>query len=315
MGKPPNSRGTIPPSQFGDRVTSSKFNNPNTYTYTGANTSAPAGWQNFVGPRTYIQFVLDYGRDDLVANRHSPVSLQAPDCPQNSDTVAGRTFNFPPAEQPMHACRRAIIAAMNVVETRNASIPNAQNRDWVSVVSFDKASNGAQLRHALDSDYLGAMQSCVGLQATGDNGYSTTTDSGLTMAHNHLKNSGRQKADKVVVLLTDGSPNDWVSNTATVQAYALANNSSGDFYNNGGYWLDAALMESHMMEAEGYDVWPVGIGLGTVYDFMDRMARTGGTADSNGQSPRGSGNPAEYEQRLVDIFEEIILTPKVQLVD
>jgi hypothetical protein len=314
LGKPPANRGTIPPSQFADRITSTKFNNPNTSTYKGANTSAPAAWQNFVGPRTYIQFVLDYGRDDQVANRYSPVSLQAPDCPQNSDTVAGRTFSFPPAEQPMHACRRAIIAAMNVVETRNSTIPNATHRDWVSVVSFDKGK-GAILRHQLDGDYVAAMQSCVGMQATGDAGYSTTTDAGLALAHTHLNQKGRERADKVVVLLTDGAPNDWVSNTSTVQAYALANNSSGNFYNNGGTWLDAALMESHMMEAEGFDVWPIGIGLGTNYDFMDRLGRLGGTADNNGQSPRGSGNPAEYEERLVDIFEHIILTPNVQLVD
>ena len=59
---------------------------------------------------------------------------------------------------------------------------------------------------------------------------------------------------------------------------------------------------------------PVGLGLGTDYGFMDRLARLGGTADAAGQSPRGSGNPAEYEQRLVDIFRQIILSPQVTLV-
>jgi hypothetical protein len=44
------------------------------------------------------------------------------------------------------------------------------------------------------------------------------------------------------------------------------------------------------------------------------MARTGGTAGDSGQSPRGSGNPAEYEQRLSEIFEEIINTPRFRLV-
>jgi len=315
LGKPPANRGTIPPSQFGDRITSSKFNNPNTFTYSGANTSAPASWQNYIGPRTYVQFVLDYGRDEKIANRYSPVSLSAPDCPQKADTVRGKTFNFPPAEQPMHACRRAIIAAINVIETRNASIPNAKHRDWVSIVSFDTKQSGAVLRHTLDGDYNASMQACVSLQATSDIGYSTTTDSGLILAHDHLKTKGRERADKVVVLLTDGAPNDFSSNSSDVAAYAVANNSSGNFYNNGGYWLDAPLMETHKMEAEGYSVWPVGIGLGTVYDFMDRMGRLGGTADDGGQSPRGSGNPAEYEQRLVEIFEEIILSPNVQLVD
>ena len=48
--------------------------------------------------------------------------------------------------------------------------------------------------------------------------------------------------------------------------------------------------------------------------YMDRLARLGGTADGGGQSPRGSGNPAEYEQRLSDIFRDIITTPQVRLV-
>jgi hypothetical protein len=61
-------------------------------------------------------------------------------------------------------------------------------------------------------------------------------------------------------------------------------------------------------------VFPVGVGLGTDYDYMDRLARLGGTSDEDGQSARGSGNPAEYEQRLTEIFEEIITNPKVRLV-
>jgi hypothetical protein len=47
---------------------------------------------------------------------------------------------------------------------------------------------------------------------------------------------------------------------------------------------------------------------------MDRMARLGNTANSQGESARGSGNPAEYEQRLTDIFKKIITSPKLRLV-
>jgi hypothetical protein len=68
------------------------------------------------------------------------------------------------------------------------------------------------------------------------------------------------------------------------------------------------------MQAAGGGVYPVGLGLGTDYTFMDKMARTGGTANDDGQSPRGSGNPAQYEQRLADIFEGIITSPKSRLV-
>ena len=68
------------------------------------------------------------------------------------------------------------------------------------------------------------------------------------------------------------------------------------------------------MQAADWQVFSVGIGLGTDYDFMDRMARLGGTANDAGQSPRGSGNPAEYEQRLTEIFEKIITNPQIRLV-
>jgi hypothetical protein len=117
----------------------------------------------------------------------------------------------------------------------------------------------------------------------------------------------------VVVLLTDGVPNLYESPDALIGTY-MANNPDSDFYNDGQYWCDAALMQSSMMQAKKWLVYPVGIGLGTEYGFMDRMARMGGTANDDGESPRGSGNPAEYEQRLTDIFKNIITNPKVRLV-
>ena len=94
----------------------------------------------------------------------------------------------------------------------------------------------------------------------------------------------------------------------------INSSSSTDFYNTGAYWYDAPLMQAMQMQAENWLVFPVGVGLGTDYDFMDRLARSGGTDNDSGQSPRGSGNPAEYEQRLVEIFEEIITNPQVRIV-
>jgi len=312
LGTPPNNRGTLPPNQFGDRITSGKFNNPNTDTYAGANLNAPASWRNYIGPRTYVQFLMDYGRDGTIAGRVSPLSRQYP-APRNPDTVAGRTFNFPPAEQPMHACRRALIAALRVIEDRNAAVPNAQHRDHVAIISFDLKQNGTTLHYGLGSDYYAAMQACVELQATTDVGYSTTTEAGLIRARQVLR-QGRPRANKVVVLLTDGAPNDWVTDEGEIARY-MAQHPSRDYYGNGGWWLDAPLMQADIMRVMGWSVFPVGIGLGTNYDFMDRMARMGGTADDSGRSTRGSGDPANYEQRLVEIFEKIIRTPKVQLVD
>lgn len=311
-GTPPYGRGTLPPNQYGDRITSSKFNNPNADIYPRAPANAPAAWRNYVGPRTYIQFLMDYGRDGKVAGRLTPLARTYP-CPLNPDSVGGRTFMFPPAEQPMHACRRALIAALKVIEDRNAAIPNPSQRDHVAIISFDLKSNGTTVHYGLGGDYYQAMQACVNLQATTDVGYSTTTEAGLVRARQVLQ-QGRPRANKIVVLLTDGAPNDWVTPEAVIATY-MARHPSREYYGNGGWWLDAPLMQADIMRAMGWDVWPVGIGLGTNYDFMDRMARMGGTADVNGRSPRGSGDPSNYEQRLVRIFEQIIRTPKVQLVD
>jgi hypothetical protein len=152
----------------------------------------------------------------------------------------------------------------------------------------------------------------------GDNQYSTATETGLLTAKNHLQPSssggaGRAHAQKVVVLLTDGMPNLYSSSSSTISTY-ISNNPSTDFYPSGYNAFNAPLMQSMSMKTGGCALFPVGIGLGTDYDFMDRMARGGGTANDDGESPRGSGNPAEYEQRLAEIFEEIITSPKSRLV-
>jgi hypothetical protein len=113
--------------------------------------------------------------------------------------------------------------------------------------------------------------------------------------------------------LTDGVPNLYSSSASTINAF-LSQNGTADFYANGAHWYDAALMQAMNIRMKKWQLYPVGIGLGTDYDFMDRMARIAGTADAAGRSPRGSGNPAEYEQRLIEIFEQIIKTPQVRLV-
>ena len=140
----------------------------------------------------------------------------------------------------------------------------------------------------------------------------------MELAQQHIRSTrdggvGRAGANKVVVVLTDGVPNLYVSDPADVDLY-MRENPSSDFYNTGEYWKDAPLMRAAQMHSQSWQLFPVGIGLGTDYDFMDRMARMGGTANQDGQSPRGSGNPAEYEQRLTAIFEAIITNPQVRLV-
>jgi len=319
-GTPPAFRGWLPPSQDGDRI--DKFNNPNKNTFPSASRNLPRSYRNRIGYLTYVQFLMDHGRDlKPEGSTHVPSSKNSPDCPYHTESTAGGSFSFPPREQPMHACRRSLIAAMAVIKDRNSSIPNFGLRDRVSVITFDYLNGGnvPQVVQSLTGDYQDAMLACTDLQAVSDKGNSTGTEAGLDLASQHIRPAsqggmGREGSDKVIVLLTDGVPNAYQSSSGTIDSFLL-DNPDPDFYSGGYYWLDAALMQTSMIRTAGTDLYPVGIGLGTEYGFMDRMARMGGTAGSDGNSPRGSGNPAEYEQALGDIFGKIIASPTARLVE
>ncbi len=312
------SRGYLPPSQDSDRI--DRFGNPSSSTFPEVSRYVARGFRNKIGYRTYVQFMMDYGRDlKPEGSTYVPLSQYSPDCPWRSESTPGGTFRFPPREQPTHAARRALIAAMQVIKERNETITNPNQRDQVAIVAFDLLSGGGPVvRQELTGDYDAAMLACTTLQAVGDKGASTATESGLIKAREHLQppnkgGQGRYTANKFIVLLTDGVPNLYSSSRSEIRSYVTDSDSS-DFYGGSKYAYDAAIMQASMMQGDNWYTFPVGVGLGTNYDFMDRLSRTGGTADDGGSSPRGSGNPAQYEQRLTEIFEEIITNPKVRLV-
>jgi hypothetical protein len=273
--------------------------NPNTAGYTEADPNSVAPYLNKIGYRTYTQFMLDHGRDmkpDGV--NYTPLSVRSPHCPRRDEVTDGGTFSFPPREQPTHSSRRAIIAAIQVIKERNADIPDADQRDWVSIVTFDSMNDGGpQVIQSLTGNYDAAMQAVTTIQGVADAYNSTGTESGMILAKQHLQpqdegGAGRRFANKVVMVLTDGSPNLTQSDPADVSDYVTAN-PNADFYSPASPPHDAALMQATEMQLSQWQVFGVGIGLGTDYNFMDRLARVGGTANDAGQSPRGSGNPAE----------------------
>jgi len=307
----------VPPSQDGDRI--ERFNNPNKSSFPSSDDNLPWQLKNYFGYLTYTQFLMDHGRDlQPDGARHVELSIDSGHCPMHAESVAGRSFQFPPRCQPMHATRRSVIVAVDVAEQRNGSIPSAQHRDRIAVVTFD-TTDGSQVRQPLTADYLKAMNSVTELQAVGDKGTTTATESGLILARQLLRKqsdggTAREKATRVVVLLTDGIANAYESPESSINNF-VADSAGANGYGGGYYWLDAALMQVHGLEAEGIDVYPVGIGMGTDYDFMDRLARLGGTSGDSGGSPRGSGNPAEYEALLTEIFRKIISLPTARLVE
>ena len=132
-----------------------------------------------------------------------------------------------------------------------------------------------------------------------DRGNSTATELGLKEAQRYLRpvadgGAGREGAKKVVVLLTDGLPNAYETPDEDIDAFMTEHSDEADFYGGGKYWLDAALMQSKVMQADGWYIYPVGVGFGTDYEFMNRVACIGATS-INGEAMRGAGNPAHYE--------------------
>ena len=300
------------------------YNNPNTSTFPSADGSDLSGWENMVGYITYTQFMMDSGRDrspvpDISISAQpgsglmTPLSIASPDCPYHAEVTAGGTFSFPPREQPTHAVRRALIAAVQEIKTKNSGL-SAAAADQVSLITFD----GVDANHAptivvpLTTNYDSTMASCTTIQAVSDIGNTTATENGVLLARQHLSltangGRGRSYTTKVVVLCTDGVPNVWSSSDTTVNA-GMAANPSADYYASPYLWYNSVLMQAADMNAKKKEkLYPVGMGLGADRDFTDRIARLAGT-DVGGLSPRGTGNPADYENQLIQIFKKIINT-------
>ncbi len=312
-----------------------KFNNPSP-AFAGA--SVPWAWRNKFGYVTYVQFMMDYGRErspdldnainaDLALGTKSPLSVYSPNCPRHNEDVAGNTLSFPPRAQPMHALRRALISGIDLVKQRNNGLSAG---DRISIVTFDARDtyHHPTVVVPLTSNYDAVMQSCTDLQASADIGATTSTESGVILARQHLETKtaannptnvpagpqGRSFASKVIILLTDGLPNTWESNSAHIKNY-INKNPDADFYGEGYDWFNSVLVQtSGFLTSDKGQLFPVGMGIGTDYDFMDRIARIAASDDA-GSSPRSTGNPAQYEAQLLNILSTIIKNPGGRLME
>jgi hypothetical protein len=266
-----------------------------------------------IGYRTYVQFMMDNGRSELIGNQYSQMSVSSGYCPYHYETVGTTRFSFPASEQPTHSCRRSLIAAIQEIKSKNSSIPDMNQRDWVSIVTFDTVA-GTQLLQGLTGDYDLAMSKCTRLQATDDFSSCTATETGLIEASDLLDANARSSTQRVVVLLTDGMPNLKSSSSSTIDDYQ-DDHPSDYFYGDGWHSNhDAALMQVNAMQNKGWQTVAVGVGLGTDDSFMDRLSQMA-TKDADAEAPQTSGNPAEYETELRAIFKQIVDSPRVRLVE
>ena len=131
-----------------------------------------------------------------------------------------------------------------------------------------------------------------------------------------ILNAGRSNANKVVVLMTDGKPNLYSSNPTDISNYEH-NNSNSNFYGTSGdVPQDAAMMQASIMVGKSWMFFPIEIGLQGDPDFMNRIYSIGkGDTTKTETSPySATGDPSQYETELKQIFQTIISTTKVRLV-
>jgi Flp pilus assembly protein TadG len=266
-----------------------------------------------IGYRTYVDFMMNQGRDLQIGTQYSQMSVASGNCPYHSETVGTVSYSFPPREQPTHSCRRSLIASIQEIKAKNINIPDLSQRDWVSIVTFDTVA-GTVLLQSLTGDYDAAIAKCTTMQAVSDTTWSTATETGLIGANNHLTSNARTSTQRVVVLLTDGMPNLKTSSNTTISTYRT--NTPSDYFYGGtsNYNHDAALMQVSAMQAKGWTTYAVGVGLGTDDEFMDRVMKMS-TNEADAEAPQTSGDPAEYETELRAIFKQIVDTPRVRLVE
>jgi hypothetical protein len=292
---------------------STDSNNYNYWQYYLSNNSSNIGY------KSYMSYMMAWGRTlpPSSSTLYTPLSRSSPDCPYHPDTTQkGNTFNFPPREMPTHSTRLAIIDALEIIKERNQNITDSSQSDWVSIVTFDLTSNVAVL-HTLDNNYDTAMQDCTTLQACNDNVSCTSTETGFITAINLLNSKGRQGANKVVVLLTDGKPNLYSSSSGTISSYESAHANSNYYGSSSDYPQDAAMMQAAIMQGKNWSVFPVELGLQGDADFMNRIysVAQGKTTKTLTSPYDATGDPTNYETELINIFNNIISNPKLRLVN
>lgn len=311
------------------------FNNPNLDLRPGTSETAGAEYYNRYGFRSYANFNTDHGRNlkpDGV--NFTPLANASGHGGGVTETIGDAevgtaSFFFSPREQPLHSARRAIMQAVKIIESRNRHV-DPSLRDRVALVTFDlydpaDAAKQPVVAHPLSDSYNDVMQTCAQLQSVGDREASTALEPGLIVARDHMNSAGRQRAEKWVIILTDGAPNRVHSATTTgvVNGFisGLPGNRQSQFYGSpplswpdSQLWFNAALRQVQLFADDDARVIGVGLGFAANADFLQRISVLGRTNQLVDNLVAGS-DPATYEAELVKIFKKIIEEVKPELVD
>lgn len=280
--------------------------------------SNPKRTSRQIGYSSYLQFLLDQGRDLRPDGRqYTPLSQHAPQRALDRETTAGGALHVLPRTQPMNAVRRALVEAIETIRRQNAAQTDPLRADRVALLTFDTLSGGGPVvRRGLSVDYADTMQACARLQAVGASGRSAAMDAALATADEHLRGEAlgateRPDATRIVILVTSGQADLHASDPGAIETFAALN--PGIDFCGDNKAMDGAVMRVAMMRRAGCQAHLVGVGPNIDHDFLDRLALAGGTAYDGGNT-RGSESPAEQEERLVEAFEAILAHPAVRLV-
>lgn len=275
--------------------------------------------QNQLFYASYFQFMLDVGRDNNIAGRYPAMSKLSGESPSIREATAAGEFLFPPREQPMHAIRRALIAATHTLRSRSTSTAGRSMGDHISIITFDRAidrdPNTPGLSVPLTDDYESVMEACAQLQACGDDAETTGTDAGLREAWLHLLpeeegGRGRSTSKKIVFLISVGKPDVCASSPGQVENYMAAHHNKS-FYGKGNYPQDAALMYADKMHQREWQVIPIGVGPNADYKFVERMAEMSG-AYGGKKPPKLDKAPEELEGLLSKMLsQQLVTSPKL----
>ncbi len=289
-----------------------------------------------VGNRSYVQFLLDLGRDlkpDGID--YSPLSVHHPACPAHWEPVADRLLSFLPREQPMHAVRRALAAALIELDRQNTWRAGGTAQDRTALIGFDCLHNGGPIVwHGLGSDLAAATVAAGRLQAAGDTRAPRPLDAALQTAAEMLTNEPSAAAaaarEKIVVIILAGEPQTARTSESSVEAWAAGSLSP--------VWLEApidhpqraALAQVERMRQRGWKVAVASV-LPAADHFANLLARMAGHEQAliaatepagkpGALSPQASaeGNrslgPLEIERRLTAMLLEIVARQEALIV-
>jgi hypothetical protein len=322
---------TVPAASI-PRIDSTQVGNPSRVLSNSASTTEVRTYFNMLGYRTYVQYMLDFNRDE-VYGVNSQISTLSPNCVYHNESIDGASYSFPPSEQPMHSIRCALISTINLVKSRNLSVGDSNQRDRVGLLLIDQNVKTA-LDVSLTTDYDSVRNVCRTIQARADPTTSSALDANLSFAAQQLQPSGQGRtfARKIMVIITDFNVTTTSFSDSAIDAYmAQPGMRSGWFHNvmppSGmtdprfepvtlrRYARNGALMAAHQPSAAtGVETYAVKVGFASNKAMMDALADFGGTANSANEAPSITNNPSLYESRIKAVLADIIDNPRGRLV-